>query len=255
MLQVKKLLGNERRLFQGEFDGELIAAKKIKEAEKTALFNLLHLSHENLIKFRLVLEDACFFISTLIQITLFSFEFFEITILLRFRLLFYCLKMNFRGFFTEKSDIYIIMELCSKGSLERHIYSDKEVTREIFCKWGEQIVKGMSYLHLNKIVHRDLKPANILLGEDGLLKICDFGLSCRISASQSTSIKNALGTYSYMPPEMFITHHCSKKMSIHTDVWNFGVVMWEILMRVKPYARWNYYQLTEGARSKFVFDI
>lgn len=51
------------------------------------------------------------------------------------------------------------MELCSKGSLERHIYSDKEVTREIFCKWGEQIVKGMSYLHLNKIVHRDLKPA------------------------------------------------------------------------------------------------
>ena len=86
---------------------------------------------------------------------------------------------------------------CQIGPLSDILINQKEhIEPDLISEWAYQIANGMNYLHTNDIIHRDLKSVNILVSEDNILKISDFGTSKQRN-EQSTKMSFA-GTYSYM---------------------------------------------------------
>ena len=126
------------------------------------------------------------------------------------------------------------MEYLPRGDLKNYLQNVLEKERIFtswvsqFTIWGKQIASGMMHLHYEKILHRDLACRNILLFEQNgtlCVKIGDFGLSRRME--EYVPEKHAFGAYKWMPPE-FLDSEIVKFVQ-GSDVWCFGVVMWEIL--------------------------
>jgi predicted Ser/Thr protein kinase len=91
------------------------------------------------------------------------------------------------------------------------------------------ILDALAYAHEHRIVHRDIKPANILIGDDGAVKLTDFGLA---EALGTGSVAGGGGTYPYMAPEDFAEDAASDYRS---DLWAVGVVLYEMLSGRRPF--------------------
>ncbi|GJU73450.1 kinase-like domain, phloem protein 2-like protein [Tanacetum coccineum] len=142
------------------------------------------------------------------------------------------------GFCSEGNGAMILVyEYASKGSLEDYLGSSDKMTN---LTWVQRIkvcldiAHGLNYIHTNtdqdkqKIIHRDIKSANILLGDNWKAKIADFGLSKFHPADQDASTFNAstiAGTNTYLDPE----YEKSGKLNKKSDIYSFGVVLFEIL--------------------------
>ncbi|PWA72087.1 Protein kinase, ATP binding site-containing protein [Artemisia annua] len=150
------------------------------------------------------------------------------------------------GFCDEGPDhMILIYELASRGSLENYFESDDKMT---YLTWVQRIkicldiAHGLKYIHTNtdqdkqKIIHRDIKSANILLGDNWEAKIADFGLSKIHPADQEASTLNThtiAGTNVYLDPEYKKYGRLNKK----SDIYSFGVVLFEILTGRLAYDR------------------
>lgn len=140
------------------------------------------------------------------------------------------------------TDQGLALEFCSGGALHLWIKQHKDRLRlQQSIDWCLQIGKGMEYLHKRapaKFLHRDLKSSNILLLYSGatdpskqVLKISDFGLARARREQLSHEEFTAAGTYAWMAPESIR----SSNFSPASDVWSFGVLVWEILTGEVPY--------------------
>lgn len=87
------------------------------------------------------------------------------------------------------------------------------------------LLEGIAYLHDRKIVHRDLKTSNLLYSNEGILKICDFGLARK--ATQSLMTQEVI-TMWYRPPELLLGEY---HYSVELDVWSVGCIMAELVLR------------------------
>ncbi|XP_055305922.1 neuroglian-like isoform X2 [Sitodiplosis mosellana] len=97
-------------------------------------------------------------------------------------------------------------------------------TTDLVC-WSFQIARGMHYLATRKVLHGDLAARNILLCENNVVKICDFGLARSIYKTGNYLIKTErLLPYKWLAPESIGDH----VFSTHSDVWSFGIVLWEL---------------------------
>ncbi|XP_063951496.1 mitogen-activated protein kinase kinase kinase 13-like [Lytechinus pictus] len=123
----------------------------------------------------------------------------------------------------------ILMEYCPFGQLYEVLRDGREIPPQLMIDWSKQIAQGMHYLHAHKIIHRDLKSPNVLVANNDILKISDFGTS-REWNEKSTKMSFA-GTVAWMAPEVIRNEPCSEKV----DVWSFGVVLWELLTGEMPY--------------------
>jgi serine/threonine-protein kinase len=115
-------------------------------------------------------------------------------------------------------------------------------------KYSRDIATGMAIAHLAGVIHRDLKPANILVNEDGLLKIVDFGVAAAASSgdTQLTKTGYVIGSPKYMAPEQIL----GKKVDETADVYSIGVIMYEMTTGIPPYSRGDHmsvmYQHVQG---------
>ncbi|XP_033101344.1 mitogen-activated protein kinase kinase kinase 13-A-like [Anneissia japonica] len=134
-----------------------------------------------------------------------------------------------RGVSTQAPCFCIIMEYCPYGQLYEVLREGREIPPKLMVDWTKQIATGMHYLHCHKILHRDLKSPNVLVANNDVVKISDFGTSRQIN-EKSTKMSFA-GTVAWMAPEVIRNEPCSEKV----DVWSFGVVLWELLTGEMPY--------------------
>src|SRR6202046_321527 len=115
-------------------------------------------------------------------------------------------------------------------------------------QFGCDIATGMTVAHQVGIVHRDLKPANVLINQDGLLKIVDFGVAAahREGDTQLTKTGYVIGSPKYMAPEQIL----GKKVDERADIYSLGVIMYEMFVGVPPYSRGDHmsvmYQHVQG---------
>lgn len=145
-----------------------------------------------------------------------------------------------RGVCLTPPNLCLVMEYAAGGSLSRALQTHRQaLPPDVLVDWAVQIARGMLYLHEEArvmLVHRDLKSSNILIKEPigandyygKTLKITDFGLAREIS---QTTMMSGAGTYAWMAPEVIKFSRFSKG----SDVWSYGVVLWELLTGETPY--------------------
>jgi serine/threonine protein kinase len=86
----------------------------------------------------------------------------------------------------DKDELYLIMEYCPRSLAQLLAMKEFQITDNKFIGYAQQLAQGVAFLHSRGVIHRDLKPENVLEAQDGVLKLCDFGLS-RMLAAPSTA--------------------------------------------------------------------
>jgi serine/threonine protein kinase len=127
---------------------------------------------------------------------------------------------------------YLVMEYVRGATLGQEILGSQRVSVGRALMLMEQVARALTHLHSRGLIHRDLKPANILIGPSDLVKLTDFGLA--ISDELPVWNKQQIaGTQRYMAPEQVLgeTHRIDGR----TDIWGFGVVLYELLTSKPPF--------------------
>jgi eukaryotic-like serine/threonine-protein kinase len=142
----------------------------------------------------------------------------------------------------------ISMEYFPSHTLGGEIVNEKPVELKRAVKFGIDIATGMAVAHQAGIVHRDLKPANVLIDNDSLLKIVDFGVAAAQSQgdTQLTKTGYVIGSPKYMAPEQIL----GKKVDERADIYSLGVILYELFTGIPPYSRGDHmsvmYQHVQG---------
>ncbi|EFJ44386.1 hypothetical protein VOLCADRAFT_64912 [Volvox carteri f. nagariensis] len=131
--------------------------------------------------------------------------------------------VQFIGACTRKPNLCIVFEYMSGGSVYDYIRREGPLKLSAILKLAADVARGMDYLHQRKIIHRDLKAANLLMDENAIVKIADFGVARVIESSGCMTAET--GTYRWMAPEV-IEH---KPYDEKADVFSFGIILWELL--------------------------
>jgi len=135
--------------------------------------------------------------------------------------------------FEDHRNIYLVMELCSGGELFDRIIDAGHFTEVQAAILMQQIIRAIYYMHENKVCHRDLKPENFLFQtkdplEKNILKLIDFGLSCKYEPGQVLTTK--AGTPYYVAPQVL-----AGKYDHASDLWSCGVIMFVLLCGYPPF--------------------
>ena len=142
----------------------------------------------------------------------------------------------------------ISMEYFPSHTLTGEMPDSKPMEPRKYLKYARDIATGMAVAHQAGVIHRDLKPANILVNEEGLLKIVDFGVAAAASSgdTQLTKTGYVIGSPKYMAPEQIL----GKKVDETADIYSIGVIMYEMATGVPPYSRGDHmsvmYQHVQG---------
>ena len=136
-----------------------------------------------------------------------------------------------------KGNPCIVMEFCQKGNL----YNLVEKGAPNYERIASQILYGLQALHRNGKVHRDLKPENILVKSDGKVALSDFGTAGAIAAipfwKKLLNKVDIFGTFAYMAPEQTRPKKAKATVLPTTDIFSFGVVLYEILFHELPFGK------------------
>ena len=133
---------------------------------------------------------------------------------------------------TEKK-YYLITEYIEGKELFDYIIKKRKLQEIEACKFYQQLINGIEYLHKLKIVHRDLKPENILIDEkNNILKIADFGLSNIFSSKNNYMLSSPCGSPCYAAPEML---NGNKYQAPQIDIWSSGITLYAMLFGYLPF--------------------
>ncbi len=122
------------------------------------------------------------------------------------------------------------MEFSAGGELFDYIVKHQRLSEKQACKFYQELISGIEYLHKSGVCHRDLKPENLLLDYDKTLKIVDFGLSNMYERGET--LKTACGSPCYAAPEMIAGKRYN---GLQTDIWSSGVVLYAMICGYLPF--------------------
>lgn len=152
------------------------------------------------------------------------------------------------GVCTVSEPIYIIMELLPNGALNIYLQSPpgRQLEFPVLIHFSTQIAEGMAYVEEQRHIHRDLRSANILVGDNDIVKIADLGLARLLREDYYNPHSNMAFPVKWTAPEAAN----DQKFSIKSDVWSFGILLYEIL----TYGRQPYVGMTAGEALQAVTD-
>ncbi|HKI77002.1 MAG TPA: protein kinase [Ignavibacteriaceae bacterium] len=127
-------------------------------------------------------------------------------------------------------DTFIVMEYIDGIELKEKIKSGPVAIKEA-VNIAIQIAEGLGAAHKKGVVHRDIKSQNVMLTDEGKVKIMDFGLAKMKGGIQLTKVESTVGTVAYMSPEQAR----GEKVDHRTDIWSFGIVLYEMLTGNLPF--------------------
>ena len=130
----------------------------------------------------------------------------------------------------DDQNLFLITEFVSNGELFDYIVAQRRVKEMEACKFFQQIIDGIEYIHKLNVVHRDLKPENLLLDENRNIKMVDFGLSNLYKEGEL--LKTACGSPCYAAPEMIAGRRYS---GLHVDIWSAGVILYALICGYLPF--------------------
>ncbi len=130
----------------------------------------------------------------------------------------------------DVQNYYIIMEYCKHGELFDYIVKKEKLSEEESSIFFYQLINGIEYIHSKGISHRDLKPENLLLAENNILKIIDFGLSHEFEGDEL--LKTKCGSPSYAAPEIIC---CPFYDGFKVDIWCSGIILYAMLCGYLPF--------------------
>ena len=130
----------------------------------------------------------------------------------------------------DSYNYYIVMENCRNGELFDYIVHNRILSENESSLFFYQLINGVEYIHSQNFVHRDLKPENLLLTENNILKIIDFGLSHPFDGT--FFLKTKCGSPSYAAPEIIKN---AEYDGFKTDIWSCGVILYAMLCGFLPF--------------------
>src|SRR3954470_9553553 len=128
---------------------------------------------------------------------------------------------------------YIAMEYIEGTTLQSILHQQKVLPAEKVIEVSRHVCAALDYAHERKVIHRDIKPANLMVGGSGVVKIMDFGIAK--SGATMTTAGQVLGTPTYMSPEQVR----GRTLDGRTDLFSYGVVLYEMITGEKPFAGQN----------------
>jgi len=134
--------------------------------------------------------------------------------------------------FETQNRYYSVMEYCEGGELFNYIVKKRYLSEEEASFFFYQLICGLEYLHSLGIVHRDLKPENLLLTENNLLKIIDFGLSNYHDTNLDLLLGTPCGSPCYASPEMVSG---ARYDGYKIDIWSCGIILFAMLCGYLPF--------------------
>ena len=133
--------------------------------------------------------------------------------------------------------LFELMQCSLLHVLDHHRRKRTTLEAEKQIQYAMDFARGMQYLHTCQpmVIHRDLKPSNLLIDHSGVLKVCDFGLSCLLEAEDRSRADHVMtgetGTYRFMAPEVFRRESYNEKV----DIYSFALILYNILTGQRPW--------------------
>lgn len=132
---------------------------------------------------------------------------------------------------TQDNINYIVMEYVNGKTLKDVIKQVGKMNYDTAISVAIQIAKALDCAHRNKIIHRDVKPQNILVTEDGIMKVTDFGIAKSSNSSTITNTSTIMGSAHYLSPEQAK----GSFIDCRTDLYSLGVVLYEMVTGTLPF--------------------
>ena len=148
--------------------------------------------------------------------------------------------VRFYGIAFTPTSVLLVQEFCPH-TLQQVISNgnerfDNSWWWETLLRISIEVANAMTFLHDKNIVHRDLKPDNILLDENGVVKICDFGVARMVGTNDSANMTGQVGTPVYMAPELLLQTTAQEHANPQKfDVYSYGILIWALWSRRVPY--------------------
>ncbi|WP_408994364.1 serine/threonine-protein kinase [Streptomyces sp. 1268] len=144
------------------------------------------------------------------------------------------------------NQVWIVMKLLEARSLGDLLSRDGVLAVPRAANIGLQVLQGLRAVHAASVVHRDVKPGNVLVRDDGLAILVDFGIATFEGADRVTRTGSVIGTPSYLAPELFAP--ASPGPTPASDLWALGVTLYEAVESRVPFAGHEVWEVQENIR-------